>query len=60
MVRRLCTILQFSIAVLAVSAPAFALSLAPPTVTPEPATAGLIGAGIAALFGVRYYRSRKR
>lgn len=42
----------------AVSLPAFAGVSAP--VAPEPATIGLIGAGVAAVFGIRYYRSRKR
>ncbi len=32
----------------------------PPAVAPEPATMGLIGAGLAAVVGIRYYRSRKR
>lgn len=42
----------------AVSLPAFAGVPAP--VAPEPATIGLIGAGVAAVLGIRYYRSRKR
>ncbi len=29
-------------------------------VAPEPATMGLIAAGLGAVVGVRYYRSRKR
>ena len=41
-----------------VSLPAFAGVVT--RVTPEPATMGLIGAGVAAVLGIRYYRSRKR
>lgn len=42
----------------ALSLPAFAGVVV--RVTPEPATMGLIGAGVAAVLGIRYYRSRKR
>lgn len=40
--------------------PVFAGVVVNPTTAPEPATIGLIGAGLAAVVGIRYYRGRKR
>ena len=45
---------------LALCLPALAGTVNPPTVVPEPAAIALIGTGIAAVAGLRYYRSRKR
>jgi len=46
--------------VMMASVPVFAGVVPTPTAAPEPATVGLIGAGIAAVLGIRYYKSRKR
>ncbi len=42
----------------AMCVPVFAGTAVP--AVPEPATMGLIGAGLATVLGIRYYRSRKR
>jgi hypothetical protein len=56
---RIGKFLRFGVGI-AMCLPALAGSVVVPTVAPEPATIALIGTGIAAVAGVRYYRSRKR
>lgn len=55
---RLRNIVRLGIGI-AVCLPVFA-GTATPAVAPEPATIALISTGIAAVAGIRYYRSRKR